>query len=1198
MLCVKTEVFLLLRKIELFGFKSFADRTVLNFEKGITAVVGPNGCGKSNIIDAFRWVMGEQSAKSMRGDKMFDVIFSGASKRKAANYAEVGLTFSDVGETLQVDYDEVRVSRRVYRSGDSEYRINRNPVRLKDLQNLFLGTGVGKGAFSIFEQGKIDQIILNNSVQRRYIFEEVAGISRFKQSKKAVLAKLEHTQANLERVVDLHGEVKRQMDVLAKQAEIAKKYKGNKGKLIVLEKAVLFARWGSLEDKKKVLFFQEKALKQERGKNDKLLQEFEEECLKCKEMLAVVEEGYLKAKEGVFKAINIQEVAGVKEASHGESKREVEKKRVRVEKELQELNGSCKGNELQLGKLRKEHEIFQKKLQREDSLFTACEKKVLHAEEEVVVLRKDQKDLQDLLVCSMEKVNHWDSRLKDEKARLEGSQEKIITLKDQKKELTVFLKKTKLEIVSRKETVDANLLRIKEQKKSMEKFEGKISDVNEKIRFCGDELKAFLSKTEEVKARKKVLEQLQEEMEGLSFDTQELLKESRKKKSVLSGLLQPLYERISTLPGYEEVLGTVFRFYSQTILVKTTKDREKVLAFAKERNLKDFSLFCLEELNIGQKNAKKPCGKFRPLMSCMEESPLVEHFLSNIYYTEDIEQAIVMKKRAKDQEILIGKEIFIDRFSVLSSSSQGERNIFVREAEIKMLSKELKKLEKAVKRLEEKGEVYQREKTSLLEGQTELDQKIRREEMKLVEVNFFLQNAIADHSKAEKDYKRVEAEDTNLRKEIENFTVLVKEAGKQTLKEEKELKKHRSSVAVKEKELEKKESCLEGMREECRKQNKVLKEILEKERTLANSLSIYELQVNEWGQRKGRLEKELMSLVQFKEELLEKEKDFQEKRRVIEKDLHKAENTCELLKKEVKDKKEHLDQQVDKLSHSRGESKLLEERAADLSVKIAKIVAGQESLELVLHDRYQLSMKDLQKQNFCLEGTLEDAEKQVQRLASQIERAGDVNMASIEEYEQYQTRHEFLNKQLEDIESSKEELLKIISKLDKESRKALKETFHSIRLKFKKNFEILFGGGEADLQLTESQDILEAGIEIIAQPPGKQMLSILLLSGGEKCMTAMALLFAIFEVKPAPFCLLDEIDAPLDDSNIARFVDVVGQFIDETQFVIVTHNKRTMAIADVLFGVSMEEKGVSKLLSLEFSNKEKTEGKKVLSAVH
>lgn len=1192
--CVNGEmrgVYLRLRKIELNGFKSFADRTSLVFDAEIIAVVGPNGCGKSNIIDAFRWVMGEQSAKSMRGDKMHDVIFSGASKRKAANYAQVQLTFANADTALPIDYNEVSVSRRIYRSGESEYCINRNPVRLRDIQELFLGTGIGKGAFSVFEQGKIDQIILDAPEQRRYVFEEAAGILRFKRRKKEALQKLEQTQSNIERVRDIHGEVKRQSEALSKQAREASEYRKNKERLAVLDKYILFSRWKALKRKNEEYRSMLSDILQDKSKDDAAFSEWEVQREKIKKNLFGEEGKYQESKGRISRINREEEVDAAEERLIEERRIESDEREKKLALEQKVLKGRCLEREKILASFREKREFFQEKVRKEALHLGDYEKKAAFAEEKILKLREAQKTEQDRLFQLMERANRCSNRLEDNKVRLESTQEKIQSFSEKKKGLKFNSCLIEEKIRKNKLSVEQFSRRIDEWKSGLLEIEKEFKDISSRIRIKGEEQEEISKVISESKARHRVLTRLQEDREGFSSDTQKLLKESSRKKSELFGLLQALYELITPKEGGERSVAVVMRHYAQTLAVKTSEDRKKVLDFAKKKGLKDFSLFCMEDLREKGKPFKSAKG-VRCFLDKVEKNRLTDHFFGRVSCLEGVDDFLSEKEKFLDLEVLFEDHMFMDHLSVISSFSLGEGSAFLREAEIKALSLELGERESLFERRGKDLSSLNLKKKSLEDSRFALDQKIRKEEMKLLEANLFLQGAMSDRDKIKEEMQEMEDQEVKEKLHFEKYVSTVKIAEGDLFSAKQEVEKCRFFSEEKDKSIGEEQKILEKLRMKYREREESFKDLREESSRISSSLNACQVQLQEWESRQKDLEKELLLAREAKDSLKKRGEEYRKKRRKREGELSEEKKFCEGIKKSLEMEKRRFESFEKKIHKYQEKARRLEGKKSDIDVKRARNLAGIESLEENILERYRMNMERVANMDMEWGRSLEEVEKELDVLRRKIERAGDVNMKSIEEYEQCKSRHEFLDRQLEDIGEAQKELLNIIAKLDRESRKAMKETLENVRINFKKNFEILFAGGEADLQLTESQDILNAGIEIIAKPPGKQMRSISLLSGGEKCMTAMALLFAIFEVKPAPFCLLDEIDAPLDDLNISRFVNVLKRFIDNTQFVIVTHNKRTMSEADVLFGVSMEEKGVSKLIALEFSKGEEASYRK------
>lgn len=1149
-----------LLQIEVFGFKSFADKTKLEFHDGITAIVGPNGCGKSNISDAFRWVLGEKSAKSMRGDKMEDVIFAGTAKRKPLNIAEATLTLSNSDGALNIAYDEVALTRRTYRSGESDYFINRRPVRLKDVQELFMDSGIGKDAFAIFEQGKIDQVINYNPLERRYIFEEAAGIVRFLQRKKEALRKLTQTEANVSRVRDIHKEVEKRIIVLEEQVEKAKRYKEEKALLELLEKALFAAKWDNFQKRKAGAAGQEQQYKEK-------MQAFLD-ALKEREKKLYEERIFLTEEERKLRAgsESFYQVKGEKEIFLRENEA--------VAKRLEELAAEITHKTTELRTLqekdvsgieeKKGQQQCLEKLKENFSTLEEQRKKALDTynglEEEVAALRACLQNEQKELMERIRQEQQIESELKQYTVRLEGNQSRIQQLQELAQKLasaklalqSELEEKSSLTIGSQ-EALEEKRGLLLEKKTLLDQIKGKILQKEEERHHVRRTLA-------ELEAREKVLVRLRNEMEGISSGTKILLKEAAKSGSSLFGKVKGIWQEMSLEP--EKGYSTVMLAYAQTLVVASKNDVKDLLAFAAENKIKDFSVLCLE----------------------MVDKSLSSHFFDRLAHAATFDEAFEKKCLA-----LCPDGLFIDHNNVIFLASSGEKNTFCREAELKKCEKERKKGEEALATLETEYVSLVSERERMQAENNLFDQTLRQEEMKLVEMNVQLQRLRKDLEHTEQDQS----------KHVEDMAALEKVGV--------ELKAH--LAALKEKHVEAKMQAetmkgqthersgkLEALSLSLRKEQLTLREkegvyqkACDEVRAREHALDMIEVKAFESERQKKRLQEEIAHLSRSRDEYQRKSEEGAGNLAEIQERLEKAKTAVNELEEEVLARKAVLVQIEEGMSVEREEIKTLEAEAHQQQIKIAEIDAARQALETEFFEKFHMTADEARKEAAEIEKSMGDMEREVRMLRKALQEAGDVNMTSIEEYAALKERYEFLNVQLDDLDAAKTELVQIITELDSESRKIFKEVFGMIRENFQKNFKILFNGGESDLQLTESQDILEAGIEILAKPPGKQMRSIQLMSGGEKCLTSIALLFAIFEVKPAPFCILDEIDAPLDDTNVERFLHVVKQFSDKCQFIIITHNKRTMALADRLFGVSMEERGVSKLLAMEFTNEESKE---------
>lgn len=1185
-----------LRKLEILGFKSFADRTKLEFHAGITAVVGPNGCGKSNISDAFRWVLGEQSAKSLRGGKMPDIIFAGTSHRKPLNFAEVTITLDGIDGKLPIDYEEVSITRRLHRSGESEYFINRHPVRLKDIQGLLLDSGMGKDTYSIFEQGKIDQVINLSPLERRYIFEEAAGILRFLQRKKEALRKLEQTDLNVSRVKDIHHEVEKQIIVLEQQAAKARLYKENKGELDTLEKAILFAKWENIQKRLSDASGKGSDIEAQISAINQQVELILVEYIEAKQTLVRAEKAFQVRSEEVYQARSAKEIKSKERQSNQERLKELAIKEKRWQHELEGMIERRKQRETERRLIHKTQKELEKRLADIDSVLKGQREKTSTLDKELGTLRRQQQFKQQEILNYLQIENQCESELKQIGLRIENGLERQHQLQERIEKLNKAEGDLRLQVEAKVEHLKEVTQAIDAQKEVFSSMEMTLYQLTDELNKVHEKLDSLHTEMVETKARYKVLHRLRADMEGFSSSSKRLLQEAAEKGSPFFNKIKGLYEYIVPKKGEETPVAIALKAYAQTLVVQTEDDFQAVVAFARKNDLKEFSLLCVESISKEAANIESPIpsAELSPLMMSVIENSLAEHFLKATYLAKSSEHAFKATQENRGIEILTSDGMLIDRRFVVFYASHGENNVFLREAEIKTIEKKLVDFEKDKMQLELALEALKQKKSLLQAERIELDKTIRRGEMKQVEVNFTLQKIKGDFENNCAEQKVVKTELTQIAKAIDDFSIALNDLKQRYILAKAKATEAKVQGEVYHDQLDKQSQELQTEVSHLQEIEIQHQQIADDNRKQLHALHVLEVKDVESEQQEKRLEEEIEigrhQLSQIKDNGNEVDKLLQE----VEQNLSDVMEACKELEHDVSVRKGVIEHLEAKINEKRVAQKKYETDRNQIGIQFAQLESVALSLENELQERHRLTITLAKEECGVLAQSLETAEKRMRALRQQIESAGDINMTSIEECDKHKERYQFLNQQMDDLNLSKQELIAIISELDGESRKIFKVTFDQICENFKKNFKILFNGGEADLQFTETGDVLEAGIEIIAKPPGKQMRSISLLSGGEKCLTAMALLFAVFEVKPAPFCILDEIDAPLDDANVGRFVNIVKEFVDRCQFIIITHNKRTMAIADVIFGVSMEEKGVSKLLSMDFSNENQSKTEPVL----
>lgn len=1172
-----------LKKLVVLGFKSFADRTVLNFDMGITCIVGPNGCGKSNIADAFRWVLGEQSAKSMRGAKMPDVIFAGTTQRKPLNFAEVSLTLTDIQGSLPIEYEEVTITRRLHRSGESEYLLNNNLVRLKDLQTLFLGSGVGRNAFSIFEQGKLDQVINYSPQERRYIFEEASGILRFLQRKKEALKRLEQAELNLSRIRDIYLEVEKQIQNLESQAKKALIYKEQKADLENLEKASYVLRWQGIEKKQTdflVKLSKTRNRLEDHQNEGKTLQIQHQEA---KLLLQRHERELRNQSEHLLTLRGKQEIETRELQSFQQRLKECSQRERKLKQEWEDLILARQTRQKMLKEIDRKKEGIENEWSEAETNWTSQQERVKLHEKEVVHLRGELAIKQQAHLNCLQLNSQYESEYRQSEVRLENLKGHQNQLEIKIQQLNVDRELLVKNVQERKQSLKQVSDLVDNHRDRLEQFEEDIRKLTGEGEARQKEFDACHRKLMEIKARLNVLLKMREEFEGFSLGSKTLLKETQRTESPFYKKLRPLYEFFSSDEEVIDGVAVVLRSYAQTLVIEKEKDVEELIRFAEGAGIEDFSLLCLEWMDRFHSQAVLPKKSLKDASAINHVS---KHFLETISISES--HHIILKDMIEGEcrEGWSLQGVFVDHRGVLFKIKPSENLVFIRESEIKSLEEQLDHQQDQFQKIEESLRHLQQKRSHLQLERGELDKMLRRDEMKLVEVNFGLQRSLSDQEKNQTERSRFENELVVLKDNLEEQKKAFQALEFRSHQIKQELNRWQEEKDFLQMEVGRQESTLRIQEQDQREKGAFYRQMSESRQQLFHQYQLLEAKEQDDEKNVKRIEVELEDLKEVLVQFKDGEKISQENFSALEIKIQEA----AFLYSEKEKKGIELIQQSELLekqfSSHQEEGKKIEQEVGHLDIQLAHQRAISQAVIEELSERYHLSIEEALKLPLEANKSLEQTEKKIKSLRQSIQEFGDVNLTAIEDLEKQRERATFLNQQMDDMLGSKEDLLSMISQLDGETLQIFKETFELIRTNFQKNFQILFNGGEADLQFTDSKNILEAGIEITAKPPGKQMRSMSLLSGGEKCLTAVALLFAIFEVKPSPFCILDEIDAPLDDTNVERFVNVVKHFADRCQFLIITHNKGTMAIGDILFGVSMEEKGVSKLLSLEFAHKE------------
>lgn len=1215
-----------LHSLELFGFKSFAARTTLNFHRGVTAIVGPNGCGKSNVLDAIRWVLGEQSAKALRGGEMADVIFSGTDSRAAVGMAEVSMTFADCEKDLGVEWNEVRITRRVFRDGASEYLLNKTPCRLRDIHQMFMDTGIGRSAYSIMEQGKIDLILSSKPEDRRAIFEEAAGITKFKSQRKEALRKLEATEANLLRVTDIIREVKRQIGSLQRQAGKARRYQSLIADLRTLDTHLSRRRYDELDASLAAAVAEIERLRAAHDTQSAEIEAQEGDLAGQRHGLDTLEQRLGEARQAVQELRNQisnaehriamnrergEEFAGLAERygrdiAASEEKLAVQETQIAdTDLELEQLAGTLAHEQARVD----EKTVAARALTDERA---AAEREAQAAGSRIAQIENKLSSLRGQISSIVQTRDGSEARMGILSAELEQAGGAAERARGQAGEMNAQLEQLGRELESARAAATEAEERLREAQLAL--------DALEKQRAAEERVVA------EKVSKLEVLRQLNEQGEGFEEGTQAVLRGLDNPEFFKSSIAGALAAHIEVEPEFIPAIEAALGENLQAILMKDAIMAESVLKTLTGKKLGKASL-ALGQGQRPDRRADVPEGGIARALDkvrCDDAArPLVEALLGDFVIVPDVETALRLAGNGLQFVTLAGETLSAEGILRGGQTSATPSSVLLRKAQIAQLEAEADVARTAVREVEGrldaaredaeagKGTVQEtREETqrlnvavSTLRGQLSLVEREATDAAKKSETLSW------ERGNVEKRHAEAVARLAQLEQEIDG-------AGSETG----DLQARRETLEKKVAELREREG------EAGRELNELrIRVATERQRhdSLRNQRAPMHARMAELGdliaQRRRDIESYDARIAQLAEDSANYEAGIaQTQVKVAEAEEQVAALVAE--RSALVEAVESLDSTLRILRRQLGEAS---EQRGQQEVRQTQVQLRIENLTEHVTRRYQIDIRDFQTDSYALVCSVreqakrrkpsdeaEDQPAQVSGLESQvsedeqidwalieemvgeldqkIDAMGPINIDAIQEYDELEQRHQFLEQQFTDLTNSKTELLDVIHKINSTTRVMFAETFEKVRVNFQEMFTELFGGGKANLVLTDESDPLESGIDIIAKPPGKQLQSITLLSGGEKTMTAVALLFSIYMVKPSPFCVLDEMDAPLDESNINRFIKILDRFVGQSQFVVITHNKRTIAKADILYGVTMEEHGVSKLVGVRMAKREES----------
>ncbi|MHB8169995.1 MAG: chromosome segregation protein SMC [Thermincolia bacterium] len=1181
-----------LKRLEVQGFKSFADKMEFHFTPGVTIVVGPNGSGKSNIADSIRWVMGEQSAKSLRGAKMEDIIFSGSDKRRPVGMAEVSMTFDNTAGLFSLEYSEVTVTRRVFRSGESEYLINKVPCRLRDIHELFMDTGIGKATYSIISQGKVEEILSAKPEERRVLIEEAAGIVKYRNRKNEAMGKLTDTEQNLLRVSDIINELENQMGPLGEQAEKAEAYNRFKEELTSLEINLFI---NQLEEQKVKLAEARQAvqeyLRQTEGAETAVTR-LESQVEELRLALNQKDEEISRFQQEFYQLSTEAERTESRIGLTGEQARNMEQLVQRLGQETEEiqqrldgLEGEFAGEKDKLNQVQAGVVAGEERLAREEAALEERNQGLVAGEQAVEGFKSDVIDLLNGMAAKRNQLHNFELEESNMGRRLQQLQESSAGAGAERAALGSKLDETRegVEGLHREmEDIQTQGLALKEQGLALEGQQGENRAAQNRTK---DELHRSGS-------RLKVLQDMQQEYEGYQKGVKEVLLAG--KKGLCSGLCGVVAELINVPAKYEMAVEVALGGALQNIITETDQDAKKAIQHLKKNNLGRATFLPLNTIRLNtlygnDAKAAEMVGALGIASQLIEVEdkyrPIIDNLLGRLVVVENIDLAVKIAQASNYRVKLVTLDgDVINPGGSLTGGSYSKKgaNLLGRSREIEDLTKKVASLETQLAGAQEQeeqlarhlGEIgtkltglqeqYQQSQVQLATKETELvqlEQEAKRHlqtaELLEMEQQQLMEQLTQNRSNRDKCQLELAALEQN-NKEVEEKILREQGALRETIEKR------------------------NGLNEAITQLKVELASLKQEEQGLHQVLSRYHQNRQEYRTSLGAKEKETAELVAKQEQLRQEGEEHRIQLKNMVEEKQARENKLTIMREDRGLLAQQLEEREKEARQER--KKITEVRAQfhSAELKEARLETEMENGLTRLQEDYQLSYEEalLQKTEIPNRRVVTS---RIQELKRSLADLGTVNLAAIEEYVRVKERYEFLSGQLTDMEEAKAALYKVINEMNQIMTIRFREAYEAINRNFTEVFTELFGGGRAHLQLTDGDNLLETGIDIIAQPPGKKLQHLSLLSGGERALTAIALLFAILKVKPSPFCVLDEIEASLDEANVTRFADYVKAFSEKSQFIVITHRKGTMQVADVLYGVTMDETGVSKLVSMKFS---------------
>lgn len=1182
-----------LKSLEIQGFKSFADKTKLEFGPGITCIVGPNGSGKSNICDAIRWVLGEQSLKTLRGSKLEDIIFSGSEGRRPLGMASVTLVFDNSSGFLPLEFNEVTVSRRVYRSGDSEFYINKTPCRLKDIHELFHDTGIGKEAFAIIGQGQIDAILSSRPEERRSLFEEAAGIVRYRNRKLEAVKKLEHTSANLDRLQDLLFELEQNLVPLEEDARKAKRYQELSRELETLEISLSCLDIERIASTRQKMAGQKSQLEnilwEKESHYGLLTTQLEEMALeqqKLKEKEQLQQSHLYRLEQELSNNQGQMVLAKDRIASIEERQGILQKEKELNKSKLDHLQAEYEKQKQHFDTLTVTYEAKKKALADRERELGACQKDLTLCQEKANQLKNDLFDIEQHLTSCNNACLEIQYELKNLKLQEQKLAETETSFQLRTEELKGKLATIVKELTLNQEQLDRNHGYHRQLKIQKAEVEGRITALQEQLKQLGQQKQAAFS-------RCKVLEEMKENLEGYHAGIRNLLKVGSKTGNFrVTGVVGELLDVPSQ---YEKAIENALGGAIQYLVTETDREAQKAIAWLKQEKAGRATFLPLNTLQ-----PRKFPREFGALLT--EEGVLglaselvkiapgqeivLDYLLGNVLVAKDLGVALSIAKKSgfAVKIVTLDGEVVFPGGSLTGGSYKNKGTGFLsRSREIAQEQQKLKNLQEQEQALQEK-----------LNKENLMLNRLKQEEEQLKE----------RQSQIELEIRNLEREQDRLRQDLFREEQELQQGSWEKEQLHAAQKALQDKLALLEQDQEKsrrqKDELLRGIEEASLKEASLL-ETIERLSTLVTEdkiqlasikeqLKSVEISLNHFGGnyqdllgREQELEEELAQLSQRKEALLASLSQLKDQETRLQQEWGQLKSSQQSLAVHIQETGEQLRELQQETGQLAKELKELKEQHHQLEMQKTRLDVEWDNAMNRLDEKFCLTWEQAQERRVSLPSRGQ-AENRIKTLKKEIEALGLVNPNALAEYQRLKERYDFLVLQQKDLFKARDGLFQVIDEMEKIMSLRFKETFQAVEKAFQETFAYLFNGGKATIELTSPDNILDSGIEIIAQPPGKKMQNLSLLSGGERALTATALLFALLTVKPSPFCVLDEIEANLDEANVDRFASYLQKFVDKTQFILISHRQGTMEVADALYGVTMEKSGVSRIVSVKLTS--------------